>query len=113
MGGSEKSIVSLTGGSAIAISLLTRKSFSHFFCPLNSLFPTRRDLERAVEELSGELEKSIEPANIPALRQKVTDLTVYVSKRREIVLSDTWDGYQEDRWKWNEQLEEPTSSGAR
>jgi len=59
------------------------------------------DLERAVEELSGQLEMPIEKETIPALRQKVTDLTVYVQKRREILLTDTAEGYKEDRWRWN------------
>ena len=43
------------------------------------------------------------------MRQKVTDctfvnltlVTAYVQKRREILLTDTVAGYQEDRWKWN------------
>ena len=35
------------------------------------------------------------------MRQKVTDLTAYVHKRREILLTDTIAGYQEDRWQWN------------
>ncbi|WFD44656.1 RBR-type E3 ubiquitin transferase [Malassezia psittaci] len=61
----------------------------------------QRDLERAVEELSGQLEMPIEKETIPAMRQKVTDLTVYVQKRREILLTDTSNGYQEDRWHWN------------
>ncbi|KAF9010806.1 hypothetical protein BDQ17DRAFT_1387954 [Cyathus striatus] len=47
------------------------------------------DLERAVEDLSELLEQPIEPGNIPALRQKVTDKTVYVQKRNDIVLEDT------------------------
>lgn len=34
------------------------------------------DLERAVEDLSELLEQPIEPENIAALRQKVTDKTV-------------------------------------
>lgn len=61
----------------------------------------QRDLERAVEELSGQLESPIEQETIPAMRQKVTDLTAYVHKRREILLTDTIAGYQEDRWQWN------------
>lgn len=69
----------------------------------------QRDLERAVEELSGQLEMPIERETIPAMRQKVTDctfvnltlVTAYVQKRREILLTDTVAGYQEDRWKWN------------
>ena len=54
-----------------------------------------------MEDLSEQLEKPIEPKTIPELRQKVTDLTVYVQKRRAILLSDTADGFQEDRWQWN------------
>ncbi|KAJ7785456.1 hypothetical protein B0H14DRAFT_3506873 [Mycena olivaceomarginata] len=49
----------------------------------------QRDLERAVEDLAELLESPIEPENIPTLRQKVTDKTVYVQKRNEIVLEDT------------------------
>ncbi|KAJ7622701.1 hypothetical protein B0H17DRAFT_1085285 [Mycena rosella] len=61
----------------------------------------QRDLERAVEDLSELLESPIEPENIPTLRQKVTDKTVYVQKRNTIVLEDTADGFLEGRWKWN------------
>jgi len=61
----------------------------------------QRDLERAVEDLAELLESPIEPENIPTLRQKVTDKTVYVQKRNEIVLEDTADGFLEGRWTWN------------
>ncbi|KAJ6616654.1 hypothetical protein B0H10DRAFT_2036412 [Mycena sp. CBHHK59/15] len=61
----------------------------------------QRDLERAVEDLSELLESPIEPENIPTLRQKVTDKTVYVQKRNAIVLEDTADGFLEGRWTWN------------
>ncbi|KAJ7699291.1 hypothetical protein B0H17DRAFT_1129353 [Mycena rosella] len=61
----------------------------------------QRDLERAVEDLSELLESPIEPENIPTLRQKVTDKTVYVQKRNTIVLEDTADGFLKGRWKWN------------
>ncbi|KAJ7050024.1 hypothetical protein C8F01DRAFT_1060712 [Mycena amicta] len=61
----------------------------------------QRDLERAVEDLSELLESPIEPENIPTLRQKVTDKTVYVQKRNQIVLEDTADGFLEGRWSWN------------
>ncbi|KAJ7633438.1 hypothetical protein DFH06DRAFT_692371 [Mycena polygramma] len=61
----------------------------------------QRDLERAVEDLSELLESPIEPENIPTLRQKVTDKTVYVQKRNQIVLEDTADGFLEGRWTWN------------
>ncbi|RDB16827.1 E3 ubiquitin-protein ligase dbl4 [Hypsizygus marmoreus] len=61
----------------------------------------QRDLEKAVEDLSELLESPIEAENIPMLRQKVTDKTVYVQKRNEIVLEDTAAGFLEGRWKWN------------
>lgn len=83
----------------------------------------QRDLERAVEDLSEQLEKPIERDQIAALRQRVTDcewlysmlnlgimltkiscypiVTVYVQRRREIMLSDTAEGFAEGRWKWN------------
>ncbi|KAF9449651.1 hypothetical protein P691DRAFT_727578 [Macrolepiota fuliginosa MF-IS2] len=65
----------------------------------------QRDLEKAVEDLSELLEGPIEPENIPMLRQKVTDKTVYVQKRNEIVLEDTAKGFLEGRWKWNASVE--------
>jgi len=61
----------------------------------------QRDLERAVEDLSELLEGPIESENISMLRQKVTDKTVYVSKRNEIMLEDTANGFAEGRWRWN------------
>ncbi|KAH9859175.1 hypothetical protein C2E23DRAFT_716496 [Lenzites betulinus] len=61
----------------------------------------QRDLERAVEELSELIEAPIDPETIMALRQKVTDKTVYVQKRNEIMLEDTAKGYLEGRWSWN------------
>ncbi|KAF7980381.1 hypothetical protein HWV62_38851 [Athelia sp. TMB] len=61
----------------------------------------QRDLERAVEDLSELLEQPIEADGIALLRQKVTDKTVYVQKRNEIVLEDTANGFQDGRWKWN------------
>ncbi|KAI0075885.1 hypothetical protein K474DRAFT_1599120 [Panus rudis PR-1116 ss-1] len=61
----------------------------------------QRDLERAVEELSELIESPIEPESIATLRQKVTDKTVYVQKRNEIMLEDTANGFLEGRWKWN------------
>jgi len=65
----------------------------------------QRDLEKAVEDLSELLESPIEAENIPTLRQKVTDKTVYVQKRNEIVLEDTATGFIEGRWKWNATVE--------
>ncbi|GBE80423.1 hypothetical protein BKA93DRAFT_828403 [Sparassis latifolia] len=65
----------------------------------------QRDLERAVEELSELIESPIEPEIITTLRQKVTDKTVYVQKRNEIVLEDTAKGFVEGRWIWNVKVE--------
>jgi len=67
----------------------------------NSINQLDRDLERAVEDLSELLESPIEPDTIPTLRQSVTNKTVYVQKRNEIVLEDTANGFLEGRWKWN------------
>jgi ariadne-1 len=62
----------------------------------------QRDLEKAVEDLAELLESNIqEVEDMSALRQKVTDKTVYVSKRNEIMLEDTANGFLEWRWKWN------------
>ncbi|KAF9237439.1 hypothetical protein BU15DRAFT_48647 [Melanogaster broomeanus] len=65
----------------------------------------QRDLERAVEDLSELLESPIDTEAISTLRQKVTDKTVYVSKRNEIMLEDTAKGYLEGRWTWNVSVE--------
>ncbi|KAF9814078.1 hypothetical protein IEO21_05318 [Rhodonia placenta] len=65
----------------------------------------QRDLERAVEELSELIESPIDPEVIKTLRQKVTDKTVYVQKRNEIVLEDTAKGFMDRRWKWNVPVE--------
>ncbi|KIL57297.1 hypothetical protein M378DRAFT_171898, partial [Amanita muscaria Koide BX008] len=73
----------------------------------------QRDLEKAVEDLSELLETPVEPENITSLRQRVTDKTVYVQKRNEIVLEDTANGFQDGRWKWNmtvEGFDEPDAS---
>ena len=64
-----------------------------------------RDLEKAVEDLSELLESPIEAENIPTLRQQVTNKTVYVQKRNEIVLEDTANGFLEGRWSWNVAVE--------
>ena len=60
-----------------------------------------RYLENAVEELSELIESPFEPEHIASLRQKVTDKTVYVQNRNEIMLDDTAKGFLEGRWKWN------------
>ncbi|KAI9627053.1 hypothetical protein H4Q26_017581 [Puccinia striiformis f. sp. tritici PST-130] len=59
------------------------------------------DLEKAVEDLSGLLESPIEADTIVELRQKVTDKTVYVHKRNEIMLEETARDYQDGRVFWN------------
>ncbi|KAF9265860.1 hypothetical protein L218DRAFT_897748 [Marasmius fiardii PR-910] len=65
----------------------------------------QRDLERAVEDLSELLESPIDTEAISTLRQKVTDKTVYVAKRNDIVLEDTANGLLEGRWRWNVQVD--------
>ncbi|KAF8578040.1 hypothetical protein K439DRAFT_512502 [Ramaria rubella] len=65
----------------------------------------QRDLEKAVEDLSELLEEPIDPEKIAELRQKMTDKTVYVQKRNEIVLEDTAQGFLDGRWKWNVTVE--------
>lgn len=65
----------------------------------------QRDLEKAVEDLSELLEEPIEPEKIAELRQKMTDKTVYVQKRNEIVLDDTAQGFLSGRWTWNVPVE--------
>ncbi|KAG5518138.1 hypothetical protein PMAC_003324 [Pneumocystis sp. 'macacae'] len=61
----------------------------------------QRDLEMAVESLSGLCEKPINIDQISQLKQAVLDKTVYVSNRREILLEDTARGFLEDRWSFN------------
>ncbi|KZT34184.1 hypothetical protein SISSUDRAFT_992175, partial [Sistotremastrum suecicum HHB10207 ss-3] len=58
------------------------------------------DLEKSVEDLSQMLEIEIEDINVAELRQKMIDKTVYVRKRRDIVLEDTAKGLQDGRWEW-------------
>ncbi|EGO00371.1 hypothetical protein SERLA73DRAFT_89338 [Serpula lacrymans var. lacrymans S7.3] len=65
----------------------------------------QRDLERAVEDLSELLESQIDTEIISTLRQKVTDKTVYVQKRNEIMLEDTAKGFLDGRWSWNVSVE--------
>ncbi|KAJ3277018.1 hypothetical protein HDV01_000070 [Terramyces sp. JEL0728] len=61
----------------------------------------QRDLEMAVEELSGMLETLITPENAAEIRQKVLDKTEYVNRRRQILLSDTAAGHLERRWEYS------------
>lgn len=48
------------------------------------------DLEMATENLSELLEAPIEAETIPELRAKTQDKSVYVMKRHEILLKDTY-----------------------
>lgn len=72
----------------------------------------QRDLEMAVENLSGLLEQPIEPETIPQLRQQVLDKTVYVASRREVLLNDSAHGLLEDRWQYNAEILNPTTISA-
>ncbi|KAK3812183.1 MAG: hypothetical protein J3Q66DRAFT_349608 [Benniella sp.] len=65
----------------------------------------QRDLEVAVEALSGLLEKPIEKEKIPELRQQVLDKTVYVAGRREVLLEDTAKGLSEGRWEFVDDMD--------
>lgn len=65
----------------------------------------QRDLELAVEQLSGFLESDFSVAEIPKLRQNIIDKTVYVNQRRELLLNDTSRGFDEDRWQFVSQAE--------
>lgn len=60
----------------------------------------QRDLEMAVENLSELIEQPFEAEDIPALKAKVTDKSVYVQKRHHIMLEDSLSGLTEDRWIW-------------
>jgi len=64
------------------------------------------DLEQAVEQLSQMLEEPIEEDTGRELRQKITDKTVYVRKRHEVVLDDVAKGLLEGTWEWTISLED-------
>jgi ariadne-1 len=61
----------------------------------------QKDLEMAVEALSGMLETDISAENAADLRFKVLDKTEYVNRRREVLLTDTAQGHLENRWQYN------------
>jgi len=69
----------------------------------------QRDLEKAVEALSELLERPIEPETVTSLRQQITDKTVYVLKRNEVMLEDTAQGFLDGRWSWNTDIVSFTS----
>ncbi|BEI86918.1 hypothetical protein CcaverHIS002_0702640 [Cutaneotrichosporon cavernicola] len=58
----------------------------------------QRDLERAVETLSGLLESNIAEQDIAKIRFEITNQAAYVQKRHDILLDDTLKGYLEHRW---------------
>jgi len=62
------------------------------------------NLEKAVEDLSQMLEEPIEEETVKSLRQRMTDKTVYVQKRHEVLLDDTAGGLLDGRWEWKEPL---------
>ncbi|GAA5912248.1 hypothetical protein JCM8208_001312 [Rhodotorula glutinis] len=64
----------------------------------------QNDLEQAVESLSELLERPLEEDKIAALRQQTTDKTVYVAKRCKVLLDDTLQGYEDERWVWQEPI---------
>ena len=61
----------------------------------------QRDLEMAVEALSGLLETEITAENAAETRKLVLDKTEYVNRRRQVLLSDTAAGHLELRWEYS------------
>lgn len=68
------------------------------------LSPRHSDLEQAVESLAELIERPLEEDKITEMRQQTTDKTVYVAKRCKVLLDDTLQGYEDDRWVWQEPL---------
>jgi ariadne-1 len=66
----------------------------------------QRDLELAVEQLSGMLEMPVEDmiVDLKELKRKMQDKAKYVEDRRDILLEDTSVGLLDDRWRYNVQL---------
>jgi ariadne-1 len=71
----------------------------------------QRDLEIAVESLNELIEKPLPEQDDPKqkdiladLKLQVLDKTEYCSRRRVIVLEDTWRGFQEGRWQYLEEV---------
>jgi ariadne-1 len=62
----------------------------------------QRDLEMVVEQLSELLERPIGDGDgVLGLKQDVMNKSVYVTRRREILLEDTARGLSEGRWSFN------------
>jgi len=66
----------------------------------------QKDLEMAVEHLSGMLEMPLDSmiAKLNEVKRQVLDKTVYVEKRRELLLDDTLTGLADERWNYNHKL---------
>lgn len=80
-------------------------AMAYFLAPGNDkeIFEAiQADLEKAVEDLSQLLEEPVEAESVKSLRQRMMDKTVYVRGRHEIVLQDTADRLEQDRWEWSE-----------
>lgn len=60
----------------------------------------QKDLEMAVEQLSGLCEQPIIEDQIDKMRAQVLDKTKYVAQRREMFLTDTALGLAEGRWEF-------------
>lgn len=68
----------------------------------------QKDLEMAVEQLSGLCEQPIVAEQIAKMKQQVLDKTVYVASRREVFLTDTAAGLAENRWGFTIDIEPAT-----
>ncbi|KAJ3240213.1 hypothetical protein HDU81_004350 [Chytriomyces hyalinus] len=79
-------------------------SFAYYLTRSNTtlLFEdNQRDLEMAVEQLSGLLESQFEPAKLSELKQQVIDKSVYVAGRRDVLLSATSKDLADGKMTWN------------
>jgi ariadne-1 len=95
---------------AVQVLLQSRQTLMWTYClgyylarKVNSTFifeDNQKDLEMAVEALSGLLETVITQENAGEVRKNVLDKTEYVNRRREVLLSDAAIGHQEGRWEY-------------
>ncbi|KAJ2643162.1 hypothetical protein GGF44_001306 [Coemansia sp. RSA 1694] len=60
------------------------------------------DLEMATEQLNELVEDPSNVAGIDEIKRKVLDMSQYVKSRLETLLTDTYQGLQERRWKFEE-----------
>ncbi|EGT47606.1 hypothetical protein CAEBREN_15615 [Caenorhabditis brenneri] len=67
------------------------------------LFETnQKDLEMAVEQLSGFLEKDLENDDVATLKQKVQDKSRYVEHRRKVLVDHCFEGNEQEFWSFRE-----------